>query len=58
MVVGGDGTMLRAIRQYWRRRVPFFGINTGHLGFLLNDSPQADPERPGPGALPTAALAG
>ena len=43
MVVGGDGTMLRAIRQYWRRRVPFFGINTGHLGFLLNDSSQADP---------------
>jgi NAD+ kinase len=43
LVVGGDGTMLRAIRQHWRRRVPFFGINIGHLGFLLNDSPEADP---------------
>jgi NAD+ kinase len=43
LVVGGDGTMLRAIRQHWRRRVPFFGINIGHLGFLLNDSPLADP---------------
>src|SRR5262249_23818157 len=43
VVVGGDGTMLRAIRQYWRRRVPFFGINIGHLGFLLNDAPEADP---------------
>ena len=43
MVVGGDGTMLRAIRQHWRLRLPFFGINTGHLGFLLNDSAEADP---------------
>ena len=36
VVIGGDGTMLRAIRQNWRRRVPFYGINAGHIGFLLN----------------------
>lgn len=41
VVIGGDGTMLRAVRQYWRRRVPFFGVNVGHLGFLLN---QLSPE--------------
>lgn len=34
--IGGDGTMLRAIRKHWRERIPFFGINTGHLGFLLS----------------------
>ena len=35
--IGGDGTMLRAIRENWRRRIPFLGLNTGHVGFLLND---------------------
>ncbi len=35
-VVGGDGAMLRSIREHWRSRLPFFGINAGHLGFLLN----------------------
>jgi NAD kinase len=37
VVLGGDGMMLHAIHQHWRRRVPFFGINAGHLGFLLNE---------------------
>ncbi|MGL6075614.1 MAG: NAD(+)/NADH kinase [Fimbriiglobus sp.] len=36
-VIGGDGTMLRAIRAHWRERLPFYGFNLGHLGFLLND---------------------
>lgn len=34
--IGGDGTMLQAIRTHWRRRLPFLGLNAGHLGFLLN----------------------
>ena len=34
--------MLRAIREHWRIRIPFYGINTGHLGFLLNDSREID----------------
>ncbi|MCU0702935.1 MAG: NAD(+)/NADH kinase [Fimbriiglobus sp.] len=37
VVIGGDGTMLRAIRHHWTDGLPFFGLNTGHLGFLLND---------------------
>lgn len=41
VVIGGDGTMLRAIREHWRKRVPFYGINAGHIGFLLNDVPAA-----------------
>jgi NAD+ kinase len=36
LVIGGDGTMLHAIRKHWRLRLPFLGINAGHRGFLLN----------------------
>lgn len=34
IVVGGDGTMLSAIRAYATKRIPFIGVNTGTLGFL------------------------
>ncbi len=45
LVIGGDGTMLHAIREHWRLRLPFYGINTGHMGFLLNDRPTCHSER-------------
>ena len=38
LVIGGDGTMLRAIQSHWRLRLPFVGLNAGHLGFLMNES--------------------
>jgi len=37
LVLGGDGSMLAAIRQHWRRRLPFLGLNAGTLGFLMNE---------------------
>jgi NAD kinase/nicotinic acid mononucleotide adenylyltransferase len=37
LVIGGDGMMLHTIRRHWRRRVPFLGLNAGHLGFLMNE---------------------
>lgn len=38
LTLGGDGAMLRCIREHWRQRLPFFGVNAGHLGFLMNRS--------------------
>lgn len=38
-VVGGDGTMLSAIRKYKDLGVPFMGIDTGTLGFLTTIMP-------------------
>lgn len=37
-VIGGDGAMLRSIRENWRARLPFYGVNAGHLGFLMNSA--------------------
>lgn len=34
VVIGGDGTMLSAIRKFKSKMKPFVGINTGTLGFL------------------------
>ncbi|MGH8371364.1 MAG: NAD(+) kinase [Gammaproteobacteria bacterium] len=41
MVVGGDGTLLRAANAVAARPVPLVGINLGRLGFLADISPDA-----------------
>ncbi len=38
LVLGGDGFMLRALHQYMHLNKPFYGINCGNTGFLLNDN--------------------
>ena len=34
IVLGGDGTLMRAAGDIVERQIPILGINTGHLGFL------------------------
>jgi NAD+ kinase len=34
LVLGGDGSILRALRRYARTEVPVFGVNFGTVGFL------------------------
>ncbi|MCB1650771.1 MAG: NAD kinase [Alphaproteobacteria bacterium] len=37
VVLGGDGTMLRALHAFADYQAPLFGLNLGTLGFLLNE---------------------
>jgi len=39
VVIGGDGTMLSAIRKHRHLKKPFVGIDTGTLGFLTTIMP-------------------
>lgn len=36
VVLGGDGTMLHALHEYADYKKPFFGMNLGTVGFLMN----------------------
>jgi NAD+ kinase len=40
IVLGGDGTILRALRCYARTGVPVFAINFGAIGFLATVEPE------------------
>lgn len=39
IVVGGDGTLLSAVRTLAQHDIPILGINLGRLGFLVDISP-------------------
>ncbi|NVP17837.1 NAD(+)/NADH kinase [Candidatus Gracilibacteria bacterium] len=43
VVLGGDGTMLRSIKENYEKNMPFLGINFGHKGFLLNSRDSINP---------------
>jgi NAD+ kinase len=43
IVLGGDGSILRAARQMGHRQVPVVAVNLGKLGFLANLSPAEMP---------------
>ena len=41
VVLGGDGTFLRAARYVLGKEIPLYGINVGRLGFLASGDPNS-----------------
>ncbi len=39
LVLGGDGTLLRACKKLYKFDIPMLGINFGHLGYLTECNP-------------------
>lgn len=42
VAIGGDGTLLNALRKSERRNIPIYGINKGSVGFLMNAATSED----------------
>ncbi len=40
IVLGGDGTILKGLREYARTKVPVFAVNFGEVGFLATIEPE------------------
>ena len=36
IVIGGDGFMLQTLKKFYKYKKPFYGINSGNYGFLMN----------------------
>tara|TARA_B100000686_G_C16584969_1_gene860224 strand:+ start:52 stop:825 length:774 start_codon:yes stop_codon:yes gene_type:complete len=36
VVIGGDGFMLKILKKYYKYKKPFYGMNKGTFGFLMN----------------------
>jgi len=43
VILGGDGSILHVCSEYNSLGIPFYGINRGHIGFLLNEHPADEP---------------
>jgi NAD+ kinase len=42
VVLGGDGFMLSSLKKYQKYKLPFYGMNKGNRGFLLNKFDEKD----------------
>ena len=37
VALGGDGTILETLHKFLKQKIPIYGMNRGHIGFLMNE---------------------
>lgn len=42
VVIGGDGKLLHAMHKFMHLNIPFYGLNAGSIGFLMNEPTSYD----------------
>jgi len=45
VALGGDGTMLQSLHKFLHLKKPIYGMNKGHIGFLMNQYLENDLEK-------------
>ena len=38
VALGGDGTVLETLHKFLKQKIPIYGMNRGHIGFLMNEN--------------------
>ena len=36
VALGGDGTILKSLHNFLKKKIPIYGMNKGFVGFLMN----------------------
>ena len=42
IALGGDGTILETLHTFLKKKLPIYGMNRGHIGFLMNEYSEED----------------
>jgi NAD+ kinase len=45
VALGGDGTILKCLHDYLKKKIPIYGMNRGFVGFLMNQYSESNLEK-------------
>ena len=45
VALGGDGTILKSLHKFLKKKIPIYGMNKGYVGFLMNQYSEKNLEK-------------